>query len=72
MPTLTPFVEEDAALEHHMAHLEDGHWTPPHRRQSSTSTHRAGDAALDALDEEPSLECADWDRFWDDHGGRIR
>ena len=59
MPTLTTVEEEDR-----MAHLEDGHWSPPEGYQSSISTQRAGDAALDAQDDDISLEGEDWDKFW--------
>ena len=51
MPTLTTVEEDDR-----MAHLQDGHWSPPNGYQSSTSTQRAGDAAWDAQDDGISLE----------------
>ena len=41
----------------------DGHRPPPKEYRSSTSAQRNADAALDAKDEEVSLEGADWDRF---------
>ena len=57
---LTPAQETE---EERMSHLEDGHWSPREGCQSSTSTQRADDARLDALDQETSLEDADWEKF---------
>ena len=73
MPTLTPVAEEDAEVV--VARLEDGPWLAPEARQPSAFTQQAEDAApdsLDALDEEPTLEAADWDRCCDDHVGHLR
>ena len=64
LPGLTPLTPVQETEEERVAHLEDGHWSPPDGHQSSTSTQGAGDAALDALEDDASLEGADWDKFW--------
>ena len=59
-PGAKPLARLHETEEERVVHLEDGHWSPPDGYHSSTSTQRADDARLDALDDDTSLETADW------------
>ena len=74
MPTLTPITEEDAEVVVVEQHLEHGPWLAPEPYQPPEFPAQSEEtpAFLDTLDEEPTLEGADWDKFWNDHVANIR
>ena len=65
IPGDTPLATLHETEKERMVHLEDGHWSPPRGYHSSTSTQHSDDARLDALDDDTSLETADWKKWLD-------